>query len=172
MGYWQIYRLNWKLDLINQIEDSLKNEPVELTKINKKNYLRIITSGQIDFDNQIYLYHLNENGKPGFEVVNPILIENENFLINRGWISFDKKNLSEINEINQDKIIGTLMLQTKSSIFKPENDVKKNYWFTLNRDDIFNHTGKKFSDYIIYLNGNYEIPKPRMITAKISNNHK
>ena len=172
LGFWQIYRLNWKLDLINQIEDSLKNEPVELTKINKKNYLRIITSGQIDFDNQIYLYHLNENGKPGFEVVNPILIENENFLINRGWISFDKKNLSEINEINQDKIIGTLMLQTKSSIFKPENDVKKNYWFTLNRDDIFNLTGKKFSDYIIYLNGNYEIPKPRMITAKISNNHK
>ena len=172
LGFWQIYRLNWKLHLINQIEDSLKNEPVELTKVNKKNYLRIITSGQIDFENQIYLYHLNENGKPGFEVVNPILIEKENFLINRGWIPFDKKNLSEINEINQDKIIGTLMLQTKSSIFKPENDVKKNYWFTLNRDDIFNLTGKKFSDYIIYLNGNYEIPKPRMITAKISNNHK
>ena len=64
------------------------------------------------------------------------------------------------------------MLQRKSSIFKPENDIKKNYWFTLDRNDIFNHTGKKFSDYIIYLNGNYEIPKPRVITAKISNNHK
>ena len=86
LGFWQIYRLNWKLDLINQIENSLKNDPVELTQTNKKNYLRIKTSGQIDFDNQIYLYHLNEKGKPGFEVVNPILIENENFLINRGWI--------------------------------------------------------------------------------------
>ena len=66
LGFWQIYRLNWKLDLINQIENSLKNDPVELTQTNKKNYLRIKTSGQIDFDNQIYLYHLNENGKPGF----------------------------------------------------------------------------------------------------------
>ena len=93
LGFWQIYRLNWKLDLINQIENSLKNDPVELTQTNKKNYLRIKTSGQIDFDNQIYLYHLNEKGKPGFEVVNPILIENENFLINRGWIPFDKKDL-------------------------------------------------------------------------------
>ena len=93
LGFWQIYRLNWKLDLINQIENSLKNDPVELTQTNKKNYLRIKTSGQIDFDNQIYLYNLNEKGKPGFEVVNPILIENENFLINRGWIPFDKKDL-------------------------------------------------------------------------------
>ena len=70
-----------------------------------KNYLRIKTSGQIDFSNQIYLYHLNENGKPGFEVVNPILIENENFLINRGWIPFDKKDLPEINQINQNEIL-------------------------------------------------------------------
>ena len=153
LGFWQIYRLNWKLDLINQIENSLKNDPVELTQTNKKNYLRIKTSGQIDFDNQIYLYNLNEKGKPGFEVVNPILIENENFLINRGWIPFDKKDLPEINQINQ-------------------NEIKKNYWFTLDRDDIFNQTGRKFSNYIIYLNGNYKIPKPRVINAKISNNHK
>ena len=108
LGFWQIYRLNWKLDLINQIENSLKNDPVQLTQTNKKNYLRIKTSGQIDFDNQIYLYHLNEKGKPGFEVVNPILIENENFLINRGWIPFDKKDLPEINQINQNEILGTL----------------------------------------------------------------
>ena len=113
LGFWQIYRLNWKLDLINQIENSLKNDPVELTQTNKKNYLRIKTSGQIDFDNQIYLYNLNEKGKPGFEVVNPILIENENFLIKRGWIPFDKKDLPEINQINQNEIIGTLMLQSK-----------------------------------------------------------
>ena len=53
-----------------------------------------------------------------------------------------------------------------------ENEIKKNYWFTLDRDDIFNQTGRKFSNYIIYLNGNYKIPKPRVITAKISNNHK
>ena len=172
LGFWQLYRLNWKLDIISQIENSLENDPVELTKIDKKNYLRIKTSGQVDFENQIYLYNLNEKGKPGFEVVNPISIENENYLINRGWISFDKKDLPEVNIFNQDKIVGTLMLQTEPSMFKPENDIKKNYWFTLDRDDIFKQTGKKFSKYVIYLNGDYKIPKPRVITAKISNNHK
>ena len=43
--------------------------------------------------------------------MNPILIENENFLINRGWIPFDKKDQPEINQINQNEILGTLMLQ-------------------------------------------------------------
>ena len=172
LGFWQIYRLNWKLELIEQIENSLKNDPVELSNIEKKNYLRIKTSGDIDFDKQIYLYNLNDNGKPGFEVINPIKIGDENYLINRGWISFEKKDLSEINLVDQNKIIGTLMLQTKPSTFKPENDIKNNYWFTLNREDILKFTERNFSDYVIYLNGDYKIPKPRVITAKISNNHK
>ena len=172
LGFWQLYRLSWKLDLINQIENSLKVEPIELQNVEKKNYLRIKTSGQIDFEKQIYLYNLNETGKPGFEVINPIKIGDEDYLINRGWISFDKKNKPEINIIDQKNIIGTLMLQSKSSSFKPKNEIDKNYWFTLDREDILKFTGRNFSKYIIYLNGNYENPRPKVITAKISNNHK
>ena len=172
LGFWQLYRLNWKLSLINEIENSLKNDPIELSKTDKKNYLRIKTSGEIDFDRQIYLYNLNESGKPGFEVINPIVIDNQNYLINRGWIKFDQKNNPKINSFNQQNMIGTLKLQSKASSFKPKNDLKKNYWFTLNRDDIFAFTGKRFSNYIIYLNGDYETPKPKVITANIPNNHK
>jgi surfeit locus 1 family protein len=172
LGFWQIYRLNWKLELIEQIENSLKNDPVELSNIEKKNYLRIITGGDIDFDKQIYLYNLNDAGKPGFEVINPIKIGDKNYLMNRGWIPFEKKDLPEINSVDQSQIVGTLMLQTKPSTFKPENDIEKNYWFTLNREDIFKFTGRNFSEYVIYLNGDYKIPKPKVVTAKISNNHK
>ena len=172
LGFWQIYRLNWKLDLIEQIENSLKNDPVELSNIEKKNYLRIKTSGEIDFDKQMYLYNLNDTGKPGFEVINPIKVGDQNYLMNRGWIPFEKKDLAEINLVNQNQIVGTLMLQTKPSTFKPENDIEKNYWFTLDREDILKFTGRNFSEYVIYLNGDYKIPKPRVITAKISNNHK
>ncbi len=172
LGFWQIYRLNWKLELIEQIENSFKNNPVELSNNENKNYLRIKTSGEIDFDKQIYLYNLNDAGKPGFEVVNPIKIGDKNYLMNRGWIPFEKKNLPEINLVDQNQIVGTLMLQTKPSSFKPKNDIEKNYWFTLNREDILKFTGRNFSDYVIYLNGEYKIPKPRVITAKISNNHK
>ena len=172
LGSWQIVRLNWKLNLISEIEDSLKRPHLELTQSNKKNYLKIKTSGSIDFDKQIYLYNLNDNGTPGFEVINPILIEDENFLINRGWIPFEQKNTKEINFVDENNIIGTLKLQGRKNIFKPDNEIEENYWFSLNREDILKFTGKEFSKYIIYLDGNYQFPKPKKITANISNNHK
>ena len=172
LGSWQIIRLNWKNNLILEIENSLKNQPVELKKSKLENYLKIKTSGKVDFDKQIYLYNLNDGGIPGFEVVSPILVNNENYLLNRGWIPFEKKFSDEINKLDENKIIGTLKLQGRKNIFKPENEVDKNYWFSLNRDDILQFTGKKFSKYIIYLDGDYQLPIPKKITANISNNHK
>ena len=172
LGSWQIVRLNWKLSLISEIENSLKNPPVELAQSNKKNYLKIKASGSIDLDKQIYLYNLNDNGTPGFEVINPILVDDENFLINRGWIPFEKKDTKEINFFDENNIVGTLRLQGKKNIFKPDNQVDENYWFSLNREDILKFTGKEFSEYIIYLDGKYQFPKPKKITANISNNHK
>ncbi|MDB3876725.1 SURF1 family protein [Candidatus Pelagibacter ubique] len=172
LGSWQIIRLNWKLELINQIETSLKDIPVNLSNSKNKNYLRIKTRGSIDFEKQIYLYNLNEKGKPGFEVINPLKVGNNNYLLNRGWIPFNKKEDETINVIDENYINGVLRKQIKPNMFKPENDLSENYWFTLDRDDIFKFTGKNFSPYVIYLSGNNEFPKPKSITANISNNHK
>ena len=92
--------------------------------------------------------------------------------MNRGWIPSNKKNAKEINILNSKNITGTLKKQIKANRFKPSNNIDKNYWFTLNRKDIFQYTGKNFSPFIIYLNNNLDIPKTRTITANISNNHK
>ena len=172
LGTWQIIRLNWKNNLILEIENSLKNPPVQLSQSNQQNFLKIKTSGRVDFEKQIYLYNLNDSGTPGFEVLNPILIDGENYLLNRGWIPFEKKDTPEINILDQNNIEGTLKTQGRKNIFKPDNDIKENYWFSLNREDISKFTGKEFSKYIIYLDGNYQFPRPKKITANISNNHK
>ena len=172
LGSWQLIRLNWKLELINQIENSLKKEPVNLLDHSPTNYLRIKTTGTINFDKQIYLYNLNEKGQPGFDIVNPITIEDKNFLLNRGWIPFNKKENKKIDILISSNITGTLKKQLKANRFKPENNIQDNYWFTLNRKDIFQYMGKNFSPYIIYLDSDLDIPKVKTITANISNNHK
>jgi surfeit locus 1 family protein len=172
LGSWQLVRLDWKNELLNKIDVSLKKEPVDLMANVPEDYLRIKTSGIIDFNKQIYLYSLNEKGAPGFNVVNPIIINNENFLLNRGWIPFEKKNDKEIDIFDHKIILGTLRKQTQASKFKPANDLKDNYWFTLDRSDIFSFTNKNFSPFIIYLNNNLELPKPKVITVNIPNSHK
>ena len=172
LGSWQLIRLNWKIELISQIENSLKNEPVNLSDNTPKNYLRIKTSGIIDFDKQIYLYNLNEKGQPGFDVVTPMSVDGENFLLNRGWIPFNEKGNEKIDILVSLNIAGTLKKQLKANRFKPKNNIQKNYWFTLNRKDIFQYTAKNFSPFIIYLNSDLDMPKAKIVTANISNNHK
>ena len=83
-------RLNWKTELLNKIDVSLKKEPVDLMSHTPEDYLKIKTSGIIDFDKQIYLYSLNERGEPGFNVINPIIIDNKNFLLNSSKSSLIK----------------------------------------------------------------------------------
>jgi len=53
LGFWQLYRLNWKLNLLVEIENSLKNDPIELSAVDIKNFIRVKTSGEINFDKQI-----------------------------------------------------------------------------------------------------------------------
>ena len=91
LGSWQLVRLNWKLDLIEQIQSSLKEEPININNTVLKNYLRIKAIGTIDFENQIYLYNLNEKGEPGFEVINPLEINNKNYLIKSWMDTFQQK---------------------------------------------------------------------------------
>ena len=58
-------RLDWKLTLIKQINESLDSEPSEFNGTNLTNFRSIKFVGKIDYNNQIYLYSLNEKGAPG-----------------------------------------------------------------------------------------------------------
>ena len=171
LGFWQIIRLNWKLELINSIENSLKSDPVEFSGLNPKNFQKIKFRGRLDNSKIIYLYSLNENGEPGFDILNPIQINNKNFLINRGWIP---KNLKKSKfHVNKKNFKGILKLKSRYNYFKPDNDVIKNYWFFLNEEDLVKYTGLNFSPFIIYSQdlSTTQFPRIKNIGANISNNH-
>ena len=171
LGTWQIIRLNWKLDLINSIDQSLKNDPVEFNGSNPINFKKIKFEGILDNSKIIYLYSLNEKGEPGFDIVNPVSINNKSYLINRGWVPRDFKSKKYVS--NESKFEGVLKLKSKFNYFKPDNDVNKNYWFTLKDEDLLTYTGKEFSPFIINNISKHEeiYPKSKQIGANISNNH-
>ena len=173
LGTWQLYRLQWKQNLINQISDGLKSTPIRYSKSIKKNYQRVFLKGTYNFSKQIYLYSLNEKGQPGFDVITPFkTLTNENILVNRGWINKELKNKSTINLKKDNKIQGLLKKNMKKNIFKPDNNIKENMWFSINLADVKEFTGKDFTNFIVYLEDKKIIlPSPKKISIDVPNNH-
>ena len=170
LGTWQIIRLNWKLNLISEIEKNINSKPVSFSGKNLDNFKRVEFDANLNNSKLIFLYSLNEEGKPGFDIINTISIENNNFLLNRGWIPNDLKNSNF--ELFNTNFSGILKKKSNKNYFKPKNDIQNNYWFTLNDDDLLKYTGKKFSNFIIYeTNNRSNFPNPKKIGVNISNNH-
>ena len=172
LGTWQLYRLQWKQDLINQISEGLNSTPIQYSQNINKNYQRVALVGKYNFKNQIYLYNLNEKGQPGFDVITPFeTLNKENVLINRGWIKKEFKNNSAINSYSSN-IKGLLKESNRKNIFTPNNDLKENIWFSINLNEIQKVTGKKFNKFIVYLEDEtIDTPKPKEITIDLPNNH-
>ena len=174
LGTWQLYRLQWKMELISEITFGLNSIPITYSNSIKKNYQRVVSEGSYNFKDQIYLYSLNEKGKPGFDVITPFeTINKEVVLVNRGWIPKNLKKLPEINSMkNNIKVTGLLRKIYKANAFKPDNNIDKNVWFSVNLNDVEKFTGKKFNNFIIYLeDSNIKAPLPRKITVDVPNNH-
>ena len=175
LGTWQLYRLQWKLELISQITSGLNSKPIEYSKSLKKNYQRVTSIGRFNFDEQIYLYSLNEKGKPGYDVITPFKTnKNENVLINRGWIDKDLKGNSKINlKIGaEQKIVGLTRKIYKANIFKPSNDIANNVWFSIDLEDLRDFTGEQFNEFVIFLEDNQaKTPLPKKISIDVPNNH-
>ena len=173
LGTWQIYRLQWKLDLINEINYGLNSESVPYSKKNIINYQKVKFSGIFDFEKQIYLYSLNNKGKPGYDIITPLKINsNEILLINRGWIQKDRKGNKNINKVKSNSYEGILKKITKPNPFKPDNDIENNIWYSLKLTDLEDFTGYKLSNFVLFLQNNQNnLVENKIVSPDLPNNH-
>ena len=173
LGTWQVYRLQWKLDLISEINSGLNSELVFYSKTKIKNYQKVKFNGVFDFEKQVYLYSLNNKGTPGYDVITPIKMNsNEIVLVNRGWIKKDVRDNKSINNINSKFFEGILKKITKPNPFKPENDIKNNIWYSLKLEDLESFTGYKLNNFVIYLQNNQNnLVKSKIVSPDLPNNH-
>mgnify|MGYP001356516175 CR=1 FL=1 len=141
LGTWQLYRLQWKQDLISQIDRGLKSAPIRYSKDIDKDYQRVILNGEYNFKNQIYLYSLNHKGKPGFDVITP-------FKTN-GAIDFDaiKRKLDRLSGNNT----------SRNTMWKPTEGEKHSVRLLSFPDN----DGQPFKELMFY----YNIPGQRGLLA-------
>ena len=152
LGCWQLYRLNWKNDLIDNINSSITNPNYFSQEIIDYNELTAVKlNNKYQATNQpIFIESKTYQNKVGYHAIVPLFFNDEIYsVLNLGWFS-DKndKNIEKIiNQFNQkiDVIVYLRFLTSKKNLFVPENDLDSNTWFSINHDDL----EKYFQDTII-----------------------
>jgi len=94
LGFWQIHRLEHRLDQNKIITAHLKADPVDLTQVLKPGdevddqteFTRVRATGTYDVEHQVTVKFSTRDGAPGVDVVTPfVLSSGEAILVDRGW---------------------------------------------------------------------------------------
>ena len=62
------------MEKAKEIENSINSEPVNFSGENPKNFKKVNFKANLKKSRLIYLYSLNESGKPGFDIIYTIII--------------------------------------------------------------------------------------------------
>ena len=141
LGSWQLFRLNWKNDLMDNINNSIIN-PDLFSNDNKYNNL---VSVKLDknytiLDKPIFIESKTFKGKPGYHLILPLKYNKEIFsVINFGW--FKDKDFDQVKNIikkylavNNAKVY-IREFNSDKPFFTPDNDLLNNTWYSVNKDD-------------------------------------
>lgn len=107
LGFWQLTRAEQKRQFLNQQQQA--NESVVLRDLNRQavtdseaaRYQNVAVSGHYDVAHQFLIDNQIMDGKPGYFVLTPFLIDQENraVLVNRGWLPLgaDRHRLPDVS---------------------------------------------------------------------------
>ena len=149
LGTWQLGRLQWKNNLIDNFEARVAAPPVAVpageAAIDPLEFRQLDLTGRFLHDKEIFLTGRTYEGNAGFHVVTPFeLADGRVILINRGWVSEGYKDPAKRVFSRVDgptTIAGILRKPGQKGYFVPENEPAKGFWFTLVPTEINAHLG-------------------------------
>ena len=172
LGVWQLQRLDWKNNLLSNIEQKITAEPVllmeELTELDDQ-YRSVMVEGDI-LPGEIHILTSLKNIGPGFLVIVPFaLADGKIIMVDRGFVPEAEKKLNRSN--GKVKLVGNLLWPNETDGFTPDPDVKKNMWFARDLEKMSNHL--KTDEVLIVVRQSEPIgkPVPQQIGVHIANDH-
>lgn len=136
LGVWQIQRLHWKTDLIQQIEIQQTEISYDFTVINPfqdweaLNYRKAFAAGDFMFLRSIKIKPRTLNGKVGYHLLTPLRLKDGGVIIvNRGWVPEGVNVTEEYWNAEGIDVTGILRQSKKPNSFTPENKPKNNEWY-------------------------------------------
>ena len=139
LGIWQVQRLQWKLALIERVEQRAHAAPVaapgqgEWASINRESneYTRVQVSGLFDHSRETLVRASTELGS-GFWVLTPMQTSAGFWvLVNRGFVSAaNRAQASRPGSTEQQSINGLLRLSEPNGSSLQHNDVAAGRWYS------------------------------------------
>ena len=177
LGIWQLYRLNWKNDLIENIESTIENPEFFEVQKTYSELTSVILSDRFNLINDpIFIESKIFQNKVGYHVVVPILIEGIVFsVLNLGWVP--NKNINNIDNLinlfNEfDKVrVYIRDFNSNKPLFVPENDIIKNVWFDINKIDMQLFFEEEFNSQYYFVLLEPQIKSGNNPSLNLNNNH-
>ncbi|GAA5853466.1 hypothetical protein JCM5353_001797 [Sporobolomyces roseus] len=154
LGAWQIKRLQWKVDLIEQLDKKLHQEPVGLparidpAAIPEFAWRKVYVTGVYDHEHSLVIGPKTRDGQIGYHVVTPLKRGDgkDTIMVNRGFVKREVVNAKDrpaglTNE--KVEITGMLRDQEPPNAFTPVNDPSREQWVFANIAEMAKHTGSE-----------------------------
>ncbi|BGP15259.1 surf-like protein [Rhodosporidiobolus nylandii] len=152
LGIWQVKRLQWKVDLIDQLDSKLHQAPVRLparidtAAIPEFAWRKVVLSGYFDHEHSIELGPKTRDGQLGYHVFTPLVRGEgqDTILVNRGFVKREYKDAqTRPASLAKERveIVGMLRDQEQPNSFTPVNQPEKGQWVFSNIEEIANYTG-------------------------------
>lgn len=174
LGMWQMQRLDWKRDILNQIETRISAPPAPLPAVpnpDTEKYMPVSLTGDIE-TGEIHVLVSRKHVGAGYRVIAPFLMDDgRRILLDRGFITTPQKKAER--KIGPVAINGNVHWPDDRNSSTPDNDVSGNIWFA--RDIPQMAEVLKTEPILVVQNGTSEIdptvtPLP-VDTSGIPNDH-
>ena len=121
LSVWQIKRLQWKKELINNIENAYNSESININTLsvdlNNFNLKKVHLEGYFLGEKSMFLGPRVNKDQVGYNLITPFLLKDDRYiLINRGWI---KEKIKINNQKKEYEIKGILKEANIKNIFTP-----------------------------------------------------
>ncbi len=138
LGQWQIYRLHWKLGLIAAAQTRSHAPPVPLQSLldkpeRKVEYTHAETQGTFIAGQRAYLFSQLEDGRIGFQVLEPLrLADGRVLIVDRGFVPQGDKDMPAASApapTGATQIEGLVRGEQKPNLFTAPTDPKNKIFY-------------------------------------------
>ncbi|KAJ7170082.1 SURF1 family-domain-containing protein [Mycena filopes] len=136
LGTWQLQRLQWKVALIDELEEKLQLQPLSLPKrinlsvIPEFVFRKVFLKGKWDHDHSMLVGPRTREGVHGANVLTPLIREDgSTIIVDRGFISSDFDLQSMARDNREVQCLGMLRTTQERNTFTPDNHPERGEWY-------------------------------------------